>query len=219
MSSIYIRNALITDIPFLTDAVIAAEKSGTEILSYSTMFGLSEQESRNYISEMFEEEIDGCELSISSYLVAEQHNQLVAAVGAWIEGYDGMSSGILKGNLLNFTLPRHCIEKASALNYISKELSLEYINNTIQIGIVYVHEKARGLGLANLLIVEQINKLKIISPEVAEAYLHVFGNNTTAIRAYEKLNYNRVTERVSSLKEIKDYLPYDSKMSMVKKLN
>jgi ribosomal protein S18 acetylase RimI-like enzyme len=218
MSSISIRNASQDDISFLTDAVIAAEKSGTETLSYCTIFGLTETEARKYIGEMFMEEIDGCELSISSYLLAERDNNVVAAVGAWIEGLEDMPSSILKGNLLNFTLPRHCIEKAASLNSLSKDLQLEYIPNSIQIGIVYVHESFRGIGLANILIEAQIKKLSQLSPGTGEAYLQVFGNNKTAIKSYGKLNFAIFEEKYSDEEEIETYFPCRHKISMVRKL-
>jgi ribosomal protein S18 acetylase RimI-like enzyme len=218
MSPNSIRNATLSDIAFLTDAVIAAEKSGTETLSYCTIFGLTEIEARKYVAEMFMEEIDGCELSVSSYLVAESENKVVAAVGAWVEGVEGMPSSILKGNLLNYTLPKHCIEKAAGLNHLSKELQLTYIHNSIQIGIVYVHESFRGLGLANILIEEQLRKLKQLSPEINEAYLQVFGNNTAGIRSYKKLDFGIYEEKFSDKAEIETYFPGRHKILMVRKL-
>ena len=82
MDKFIFRNATINDVPFLVDTIIEAEKSGTDILTYSTVFGLSEDETRKYMADMLLEEVDGCELSISSFLVAENEGQVVAAVGA-----------------------------------------------------------------------------------------------------------------------------------------
>src|SRR5487761_2666622 len=113
MDGIIIRGAAIRDVAFLVETIIEAEKSGTDVLSYSTVFGLTEDDSRKYIAEMLLEEVDGCEISISSFMVAEIDGKPVAAVSAWIEGIERVQSKILKGNLLHFTLPKECIERVA----------------------------------------------------------------------------------------------------------
>ena len=96
MSTFIIRDANIDDAPFLVDTIIEAEKSGTSILTYTTIFGLSESDARKYITLMFEEEIDGCEFSISSFLITEYNGKPVAAVGGWVEGVaEDMPSKVL----------------------------------------------------------------------------------------------------------------------------
>ena len=44
MDQFIIRPASSNDIPFLVDTIIEAEKSGTSILTYNTIFGLTEIE-------------------------------------------------------------------------------------------------------------------------------------------------------------------------------
>ena len=214
MDKFIFRNATINDVPFLVDTIIEAEKSGTDILTYSTVFGLSEDETRKYIAEMLLEEVDGCELSISSFLVAENERQVVAAVGAWIEGIEGISSSVLKGNLLNYTLPKKCIESAIALNTMFRELHIEYIPDTIQIGLVYVSSAFRGMNLVSLLIDEQVARLKQLKPGISEIYVQVFGNNVPAIKAYEKANFKIQFAKESVNKDILKYMPADKKIQM-----
>jgi ribosomal protein S18 acetylase RimI-like enzyme len=219
MSAFNIRKATVDDIPFLVDTIIEAEKSGTGILTYTTIFGLSEEEARKYISDMLMEEVDGCELSVSSFLLAEKDGQYAAATGAWIEGYDGMPSSVLKGNLLNYTLPKACIEKAVSLNNLVKDLHIEYVENTIQIGLVYVSESFRGLGFANTLIEEQIKQLLQIAPGIIESYVQVFGNNKAAVKTYEKSHFIVKEERISDNAEILNYFPSNRKLLMKRLLN
>ena len=88
MSDYILREATLSDIPFLTEAVIAAEKSNSDKLSYSTLFNVSEDKARELIMSMFDEEIEGCELSIDSFLIAEYNGFPAATFGAWIEGFD-----------------------------------------------------------------------------------------------------------------------------------
>jgi ribosomal protein S18 acetylase RimI-like enzyme len=214
MNDVIFRNATIDDVPFLVDTIIEAEKSGTEVLTYCSVFGLSEDEARKYITEMLLEEIDGCELSISSFLLAEKNGLIAASVGAWIEGIEGIPSTILKGNLLNYTLPKKCIEHAIALNSIVRDLHIEYIPNTIQIGLVYVAAAFRGQNLVRLLIDEQVTRLRINHPEISEIYVQVFGNNIPAIKAYEKAKFIIQLVKESSNKEISKYMPSETKILM-----
>ena len=121
---ITIRNAKLSDIPFLVETIVEAEKSGTPILSYTTIFGLNEEDAKKYIASMLDEEIDGCELSVSAFLVAELNGKTVGAVCAWIEGAEGVPSSTLKGNLLRFTLPQTCFESIHKINHLINELHI-----------------------------------------------------------------------------------------------
>ena len=216
MEQFKIRTATINDVPFLVDTIVEAEKSGTDKLSYSTVFGLSELDSRKYISDMLLEEVDGCELSISSFIIVEKNKKNAAAAASWIEGIDGIPSSVLKGNLLNCTLPKECIDKAFSINSILKNLHIENISDTMQLGLVYVSSDFRGLNLVNLLIDEQIRHLHKIKQNITEMYVQVFGNNIPAIKAYEKANFKAVMVKESSNIEILHYLPSNKKILMKK---
>ena len=82
MNDFILRPATIYDAPFLAETIIEAEKSGTDKLSYSTIFGLTEDEVHKYLIDILEEEIDGCELSISSFTIAESKGKVAAALSA-----------------------------------------------------------------------------------------------------------------------------------------
>ncbi len=211
------RAATFADIPFLVETIIEAEKSGTPVFSYTTVFGLTVEEAKHYIALMLEEEIDGCELSVSAFLVAESGGKTIGAVCAWIEGSEGVPSITLKGNLLQYTLPAKCFQAVYAVNPIIKELHIEYIPNTIQIGLVYVSEEARGQGLVKRLLEERIEQLRQENNNLSEAYVQVFAHNIPAIKAYEKVGFQVFDSKTAKTKEILNYLPDASKLSM--KLN
>lgn len=219
MSEFTIRKATADDVPFLVDTIIEAEKSGTDSLSYSTVFGLTEAESREYLADMLFEDIDGCELSISSFLIIENNGLIAAAAAGWIEGIEGVPSSVLKGNLLNYTLPKDCIDKALALNQLLNELHIENISNTMQLGLVYVSKDFRGMNLVNLLIDELILQLNKVSPNIPVMYVQVFANNIPAIKAYKKANFKTELIKETSNKEILKYLPSDKKILMKKEIN
>jgi len=209
-----IRNANLNDIPFLVETIIEAEKSGTSIFSYSTIFGLSEDEAKQYISLMLEEEVDDCELSVSAFLLAESEGKSVGAVCAWIEGNDDIPSSTLKGNLLRYTLPSKCFESLSKLNNLIKELHIDYIDKAIQIGLVYISKEARGRGLVQQLLTEKTDELANLNPHKKDVYVQVFGNNMPAIKAYEKVGFEIISTKVAISPDIINYLPANSKVLM-----
>lgn len=219
MEEFIFRNATIDDIPFLVGTIIEAEKSSTQILSYTEIFGLSEDETRQYISKMFMEEIDGCEFSISSFLIAEKNGEAAASIGAWVEGSEGISSAVLKGNLLNFILPKKCIERAVNFNKMLRELNIEYVPESIQIGVVYVSVASRGKNLVPLLIDKKLTALKENNPDISEAFVQVFSNNLPAIKAYEKAGFSVYSTKESSNKSILTLLPSDKKILMRRELS
>ena len=218
MNGYKIRPAKIDDINFIVEAIIAAEKGGSNKLSYTSIFGLSENDTAKNLKKMLEEEIDGCELSISSYLVVESENELAAAMGAWIEGSeDGVSSSTIKGNLLSYTLPIEAFLKAKEIRHIVSELSIDYIPDTLCLGIIYVKENFRGKNLVAALLEEQIRKA-LHNRKKIYVYIQVFGNNIPAIKAYKKLGFVESELVISENSEVTNYLPSQKKILLIKKI-
>jgi hypothetical protein len=218
MNDYNIRKANIHDVPFLVDTIIEAEKSGTDILSYSTIFGLHEEESRKYIADMLLEEVDGCELSLSSFLVAESNGQVVAALSSWVEGMNNIPSSVLKGNLLSYVLPKECLKRVSAINSIVHTIHFDYIPGSMQKGAGYVIEKFRHRNLLGILTNEMIKNLGKSYPNISEVYTQVFGCNIPALKANEKADFKIVMIKESTNKEIFHYLPSNKKILMKKEL-
>lgn len=218
MNSIKIRRATLKDIPFLTKTIIEAEKSGTTILSYSTIFGLKEFEIELLISEMLSEEIEDCELSISSFLIAEENGITAASLSGWLENASGIPSSILKGNLLNYFLPRESLKKAAASAKYTKELHIDYLPNSFQIGAGYVAESFRGRQLLGLLTEELINQLTTQYPSTNEIYAQIFDCNIPSLKTYQKAGFEIVNTKTSEEKEITHYLPSSKKILLKKNL-
>ena len=216
-SDFIIRNASLADINIIVEAILAAEKSGSNVLSYTAIFGITEEQTRGYLKKMLEEEIDGCELSISSYLIAERDNKLAAVMGAWIEGDEDVPSSTIKGNLLSYFLPRESMVKAYEISPLVSEMAIEYIEGTLCIGIVYVKEKFRRKGLVLKLLNEHIKKARIDKNEI-DIYIQVFGNNIAAINAYKKLGFEEFKVVKSDNKQVKNYLPSNIKYFLKKKI-
>jgi ribosomal protein S18 acetylase RimI-like enzyme len=193
MTHLLIREAEVKDIPFIAEAIINAEKSGTNVLSYTTLFGLSEDETKKILTEILGEETSGCELSLANYLLAEKDGKAAAAVAAWIEGEDCVVSNNLKRNLISCYFPKKSFEKASSLNIIASELLFSRMANSIQIEIVYTAKEFRGQKLAAALINKQIEKYSARKNDQGEkvsmAEVQVFAHNSAAIKLYESLGF------------------------------
>jgi ribosomal protein S18 acetylase RimI-like enzyme len=214
LSNFNIRNATTNDIDFLVQTIVEAEKSGTEKLSYTTIFGLNEQQTYQCLRKIFEEDYDGCELSISSFLVVEKDSEVIAAVSAWIESKDGVNSNTIKGSLLAYILPIWAIEKAAKVSNLISQLYIDNEKGILQIGVAYVLPQHRGKKLVQLLINEHIEKSIRLDEDFKEVQVQVFANNISAIMAYEKFGFKIFKEVDCNLSEILNYLPDQKKVAM-----
>ena len=159
MSEYIFRNAVAGDIPFLADTVIAAEKSNSDKLGFTTLFNVPEAKAKELVTAMFEEEIEGCELSVSSYIVVEYNEKAVAAFGGWIENFgENMPSKILKSNLVGYTFGRESIEYLKERAYMIKDMIVEREPGALQLEYLFVSEDHRGKKLADGLIERLIKR-------------------------------------------------------------
>jgi hypothetical protein len=219
MDEFVYRLATTGDIPFLVETIIEAEKSGTDILSYTTIFGLTEEEAKGYVADMLEEEIDGCELSVSSFMVAVHDGKVVAALSSWVEAKEGISSAELKGNLLGFVLPRESILKAASVSPVVRKIHMDYIPGTIQKGAGYVVKEFRHRNLFGLLTEKLVGHLLKSSPDVTEVYTQVFSGNIPAIKANEKIGFKIVDSIESDDETLLTLLPSNKKYLLKKVLS
>ena len=141
-----IRRASLNDKDFIADVIIEAEKSGTGNCGLAKLYDLTEQELKRYLVNMLEEEIDGCELSLSSFLVVEYDGEPVAAGGGWLEGdnEDGLSSSILKANLIAYYIPAEKIKSSQLRLDIVKDIQIERELGTFQMEYAYVKKEHQG---------------------------------------------------------------------------
>ncbi len=214
MNNYIYRTAELKDISFLVEAIIQAEKSGTDILSYTTLFGLSESKARVLLADMLEEEVEDCDLALSGFMIAEYEGYPVATLNAWLEGKDGLPSTTIKGNLLSFYLPKEAIVKAQSLNELFSDLSIEHISGSLCFGPAYVVPEHEGALLLVKLCQLQIRK----HSDALEAYCPIFSNNLSSIQNFKLQNFKVFKEYISHNEEIKNLLPSNKKLLMYKKL-
>jgi ribosomal protein S18 acetylase RimI-like enzyme len=213
MSEYIVREATPDDVDFIVESIIEAEKSGSQILSYSSVFNLSEDELRKIFRSMLLEEIDGCEFSLSSYLVAEWNQNVVGAIGAWVE-HSETSSSMIKSNLLRYFLPESSILYASQNAKITSELFIDHTREALSLVVVYITPAHRGKHLFELITNEHIKRNKGIK----ELSIQVMSNNHYAIKSYEKYGFRKSFGVKTENERIKLFLPHNEKILMKKPL-
>jgi len=211
-----IKKATEKDVDFIIESIIAAEKNNTAILSYSKIFKLNISKVKEILKQTLLYNIDGCELSINSYLIGFIENKPVASIGAWIEGKTGLPSSTIKGNLLFKSMPANSIKYAKSIFNITSKLYTEYLLNSFCIGVVFIKKKYRGYGIFEKILEIHINNNKIFERKL-NTYVHVFSNNISAIKTYEKNGFVMIKELESNNDEIKEYLPFHKKQILIKK--
>lgn len=209
-----IRTAVEKDIDFIIETIIEAEKSGTDKISYCNVFEISEIEFKMILRNILEEDIEGQELCLSGFLVADSNGNPAGAVCSWVEAKEGSSSAIIKASILHFFIKKENIEKASAKSELLEELTIERESGSIQIESVYVHNNFRGMGVSGMLILENIKKHLCEDDKIEKVQIQVAGNNEAALRSYRKLGFEIKKEKVCNNKKILDILPSDSKVMM-----
>lgn len=210
LEKLVIRPATLDDIEFIATTIIEAEKSSTDKIGPANYFEVSEEDYRNYLVQMLEEEIDGCEISISSFVVAEYENEVVAARGGWLEGdnEDGASSSLLKSNLFAYVLPKENLMKGQSKYDIVKDIMIEREMGTYQLENSYTKPEFRGLHIMGLLDAYHIDIA--IKKGVKKIQAHVSKDNEKSLRACERSGFHVVRYFTSHHPLVKQYYPDDT---------
>ena len=173
------RQASITDGEFLSKVIIEAEKSGSNLIGLAKIFGLSDDELQSYLIQMLEEEIEGCEISISSFVIAENNGLPIASFGGWIEeeNEDDQSSSILKSNLIGFTLPPNNLIILRGNQEILKDIQIAREPHSHQLEYAFVDKNHRGEGIIDQLIEQLLSNAVKQNSRVTKSQVQVFENN------------------------------------------
>lgn len=215
MSEVQIERATPSDIPFLVEAVEAADRGIGAHSGLARVFGLEDEQLRERIEAMFQEEVDGCEFSVSSFLLARCEGKAIAAVGGWIEGTeDGMPSQMLRSNLIGFTFPPSSMEALKANAPALSSMRIDRGMGDLQIEYVYVAPGHRGEGLASRLIQAHIAAARSAAPPPQKAQVQVFSNNAPAIKLYTALGFRTAGTFRSEHPRIFELLPHHEKLVM-----
>lgn len=209
-----IRPATLDDVEFIATTIIEAEKSSTDKIGPANYFEISEEDYRKYLIQMLEEEIDGCEISLSSFVVAEYEGKVVAARGGWLEGdnEDGMPSDMLKSNLFAYIIPKENLLKGKEKYDIIKDILINREMGAYQLENSYTHPDFRGYHIMGLLDAYHIDRAKKLGAKKVQG--HVSGSNVRSIKACERSGMHIVKTYVSHHPLTKDYYPDNTMVLM-----
>ena len=218
ISAISIRSATATDAAFLVECILGAEKSGTDRLSYSTIFQMSETRVREALLQILDEDIAGQELCVSGFRIAEVDGTPAAAICAWIEGNGGKSSSLLKANLLLHFFGRDSMSAAEANLKLMEELALPRERGALQLESVYVLPSFRGRRLAGQLIEHHLDSARQARPAVSFAQIILAGTNADALASYRRAGFEIIRQRTSNDPRILTLLPAATKLLLQRPL-
>ena len=211
------RPATVDDSEFLCDVIIAAEMGMSDKLSYCTLFSLSLDEARKAIISMLQEEIDGCELSVSSFTIAEMDGQAIGALGGWVEGYyEGQSSQMLKSNLIGYTLGKSAIEKLQVHAQMLKEFYIPRESGCAQIEYLFVKPEYTGRRIEIELMQQVEDRCKRLVPELTKGQAQLFRNSIWSIKLLMKFGYSITRSIKSTFPDVTNYIAHNEKVLMEK---
>lgn len=213
--SVQIRKATETDIEFIIEGIIAAEKSGTDILSYAQIFQLDEIEIKRIIRNIIEEEISGQEWHLPHFHILEEGNIPAACLSSWLEGKDGISS-IIKAQAMAYFLGNIWKESALRLHLVSG-IQIPRRPEYIQLECIYTAENYRGKGHAKTLIKHVLTEMKNSFKELKGFEIQLMANNISALHSYTQCGFVLAEEKETSDASILSLLPYHKRISLIKK--
>lgn len=207
-----IREATEADIDFIIEAIIEAEKSLSDRCGLAGLLAMTINETRSLLRKMLNEDIDGCEFSLSSFLIAEYKEIPVATVGGWMEKNNegGLSSALIKANLIGYFIPAEKRDVLFANGKIISGVNFER-EKVYNLEYVYTLPEHRHRNLAGQLIAAHIEKAKYKTDRMQ---VQVFGNNVPAIGCYEKAGFKIADRRESTHEEILNFMPDKVKILM-----
>lgn len=215
-----IRPATINDIGFLVETIIQAEKSSTGNCGLANYFDVSESELRDYLTQIFKEEVDGCEFSVNSFIVIEYEEKVVAAMGGWLEGdnEDEMPSALLKSNLLMYVMPKEKILKSQENVIITKDLSIEREWGTYQGEYSYILPEHQGQFLMQDLLSAHVERAKGYGDKVKKMQVHVFEHNKVVLLNNKIMGFKTTKRFTSNNPRIFEFYPYNTIVLMEKEI-
>jgi ribosomal protein S18 acetylase RimI-like enzyme len=218
MREVSIRRAETRDTGFVVEAIIAAEKSGSGPLSYAAIFDLDEGEMARLLWQALEEDLEGQEVCLSHFLIAELDGVPAAGCASWIEARDGIPSGQIKANLLFHLVGQNVWKRAADRLKAVAETSIQRSVGAAQLESIYTKPDFRGNGLAPQLIEEHLKAHRALNPEVERAQLILFKNNARAAHVYRKIGFEQIAERSGTHPLLDSILSCPAKIMMEKQL-
>jgi ribosomal protein S18 acetylase RimI-like enzyme len=195
MEDIKLRYADFSDIDFVVNAIVESLKSGTETVVYCKLFNIDIEQFKEIAKKMLNEDFEGHDFHLGSFLIAEVDGIPAGTCTAWVENCSGVPSSIIRANLLLEFIDGELLKDLHDKFNLMHQTHLNRDKNSLQIEFVYVDPKFRGKGIAPLIIEGHIQRLKKRFPDITKAQVIASKTNDNALKAYQKIGFETVIEK------------------------
>ena len=210
------RQATPADKDLIITTIVASEKGDYDIISYCAIFSITEDEFRELVSNILDEEMEGQEICYSNFIIAEVDGKTAATLGAFVEKRDGLSSNMIKMNMLMFFLDRQKVLDAAPMISLMNETSLPREEFALQYEYGYILPEYRGHGLLRHLMDEHIRVNKERGLKNRKMQLIILENNIGARKSHEKYGFVLTGRQQSQNPDIFKIMACDTKILMEK---
>lgn len=211
--NLIVRKATIDDIEFISEAIIEADKSSTQLVSTCKIFALTEDNYKIILQDILIQDIEYYDYYLSGFLIAELNGEYVGASGSWLEGGNGTPSGITKTTMLLSYLDKSNISLIKNNIQIIKDLTLTRETGALQLEYVYIREKFRGQGFFSKIVSENI-KWNFTKHNFSKVQSILLKGNYNSYFAFLKFGYIIVEEKEVDDPKILDFYPFNTKILM-----
>lgn len=218
MDDFIFKRATLQDVDFVAEIITEAEKSMTGRNGLANLFGLSDDVFNKCIVDILEEEVEGCEFSLSNFILVYHKGMPVAGMGGWLEGCGEMPSHILKSNLIGYYFPRQKVIEAQKMIETVKDIQIPREPGTYQLEYAYVKKEYTGYLLFNDLDEKHIEYASSLTPKPPKIQGHVFASNKIVLKLHELQGFKIVKEFHSSNPLTKELFPDDTVVLIEKEL-
>lgn len=218
MDDFIFKRATLNDVEFVAEIITEAEKSMTGKNGLANFYDLSDEEFKNCIISILNEEIEGCEFSLSNFILAFHNGEPIAGMGGWVEGLEDIPSSLIKSNLIGYYFPKENILKSKDKMDIVKDIQIPREAGTYQLEYAYVKKEYTGYLLFNDLDEIHIQYASSLTPKPKKIQGHVFACNKVVLKLHELQGFKVVKTFHSSNPLTKDYFPDDTVVLIEKEL-
>ena len=208
------RQAGTEDIPFVIEAIVESEKSGSDKISSCNIFELSENEFKDILAEILKQDLPDYDYYLSGFIIAEMKGQFIGALGSWLEAPDDSASGMIKASMLFQYLDKSKMKAIGINTRIVKGLALNREKDTLQLEHGYVREEYRRQGVFTALLKENILRNYKRFREFKKVQGILFKDNYKSYNAHLKFGYEIADEKRVHDPSIFKFFPYDCKVLM-----
>jgi GNAT superfamily N-acetyltransferase len=217
-ADILIRNAIDADLEFIAESIVCAEKGMGDTNSYCKLFNINEDKFRSKLKEILVAGIANFEFSLANFKVAVANGLPVGAYGAWIEGADGIASGLLKISALKSFLGKESMTFYKMNGSIVEEMAIRRQIGTLQFESIYILEHFRGKGIGNMLVQALIDEAKENEPNLNIAQVQIIKQNSISLQAHLNYGFKIMEEKTASNPEAYSFFNGNTRLMLEKNI-